>query len=153
MPRVAGNTTQTQISPELRAVLVNSFDELRTFSDEYVSTEHLLLSLLAHGDRVKDLLQEAGLTREKTLGALRELRGNQRVTSTSPEATVAALTKYALDLTELAESGKLDPVIGRDEEIRQVMQPLTRPKRNNSVIICDAGGGKTAIVRGVWPPA
>ena len=149
MPRVSGNTTQTQISPELRAVLVNSFDELRTFSDEYVSTEHLLLSLLTHGDRVKDLLQEAGLTREKTLGALRELRGNQRVTSPSPEATVAALTKYALDLTELAESGKLDPVIGRDEEIRRVMQILNRRTKNNPVLLGEPGVGKTAIVEGL----
>ena len=149
MPRVSGNATQTQISPELRTVLVNSFDELRTFNDEYVSTEHLLLSLLAHGHGARDLLQKAGLTREKALGALREVRGNQRVTSTSPEATVAALTKYALDLTELAESGKLDPVIGRDEEIRRVMQILNRRTKNNPVLLGEPGVGKTAIVEGL----
>ena len=149
MPRVSGNATQTQISPELRTVLVNSFDELRTFNDEYVSTEHLLLSLLAHGHGARDLLQKAGLTREKALGALRDVRGNQRVTSTSPEATVAALTKYALDLTELAESGKLDPVIGRDEEIRRVMQILNRRTKNNPVLLGEPGVGKTAIVEGL----
>lgn len=149
MPRVSGNATQTQISPELRTVLVNSFDELRTFNDEYVSTEHLLLSLLAHGHGARDLLQKAGLTREKALGALRDVRGNQRVTSTSPEATVAVLTKYALDLTELAESGKLDPVIGRDEEIRRVMQILNRRTKNNPVLLGEPGVGKTAIVEGL----
>ena len=148
-PRVSGTTAQIQISPELRTVLVTSFDELRTFGDEYVSTEHLLLSLISHGGRTTDLLHEAGLTREAALDALRELRGNQQVTSTSPEGTVDVLAKYARDLTEMAESGKLDPVIGRDEEIRRVMQILNRRTKNNPVLLGEPGVGKTAIVEGL----
>ena len=134
IPRVSGDAASPQLAPAAREVLVRSHDELATFGDEYVSTEHLLLALLEHGDAASRLLRDAGVSRESLLSALREVRGAQRVTSQSPEASFDALARYAVDLTDLAERGKLDPVIGRDEEIRRVIQILSRRTKNNPVL-------------------
>lgn len=150
MPRVSGSNMQIAISPRLRTVLVRAHDELGQFGDEYVSTEHLLLSLVNHaGGAAQRILQQARITRDALLTALREVRGTQRVTSQNPEGTYAALDQYGRDLTELARRGKLDPVIGRDEEIRRVIQILSRRTKNNPVLIGEPGVGKTAIVEGL----
>jgi ATP-dependent Clp protease ATP-binding subunit ClpB len=150
LPRVSGGGVQLAISPRLRTVLTRAHDELAQFGDEYVSTEHLLLAILAHaGGAAQRLLEGAGLTRDALLRALREVRGAQRVTSPTPEGTYAALSQYGRDLTELARRGKLDPVIGRDEEIRRVIQILSRRTKNNPVLIGEPGVGKTAIVEGL----
>jgi ATP-dependent Clp protease ATP-binding subunit ClpB len=127
---------QPQVSAGFRKVLDKAFEEARTLEDDYVSTEHLLLAL--------DLLE-----RSKLLAALKDVRGGQRVTSQDPEGGYQALEKFGRDLTELAENGKLDPVIGRDEEIRRVIQVLSRRTKNNPVLIGDPGVGKTAIVEGL----
>jgi ATP-dependent Clp protease ATP-binding subunit ClpB len=129
---------------------VRAHDELDTFGDEYVSTEHLLLSTLAHaGGAAQRVLKDAGITRDSLLAALREVRGTQRVVSQTPEGTYAALEQYGRDLTDLARKGKLDPVIGRDDEIRRVIQILSRRTKNNPVLIGEPGVGKTAIVEGL----
>jgi ATP-dependent Clp protease ATP-binding subunit ClpB len=150
LPRVSGSGVQLAISPRLRTVLLRAHDELSQFGDQYVSTEHLLLAILAHaGGAAQRILQQAGITRDNLLAALREVRGTQRVTSANPEGTYAALEQYGRDLTELARRGKLDPVIGRDEEIRRVIQILSRRTKNNPVLIGEPGVGKTAIVEGL----
>ncbi|GIV96515.1 MAG: chaperone protein ClpB [Herpetosiphonaceae bacterium] len=150
LPRVSGTGVQVSLSPRLRTVLVRAHDELQTFGDEFVSTEHLLLAMIEHaGGPAQRLLQGAGVTRDRLLQALREVRGTQRVTSPNPESTYAALQQYGRDLTELAQRGKLDPVIGRDEEIRRVIQILSRRTKNNPVLIGEPGVGKTAIVEGL----
>jgi len=150
LPRVSGSAAQISVSSRLRTVLVRAHDELAAFGDEYVSTEHLLLALLDHaGGAAQRILQQAGLDRDRLLQALREVRGTQRVTSANPESTYAALEQYGRDLTELARRGKLDPVIGRDEEIRRVIQVLSRRTKNNPVLIGEPGVGKTAIVEGL----
>ena len=149
LPRVRGDAASPQLAPAAREVLVRSHDELTSFGDEYVSTEHLLLALLQHGDDASRLLRDAGVTSESLLAALREVRGAQRVTSQSPEALFDALGKYAVDLTDLADRGKLDPVIGRDEEIRRVIQILSRRTKNNPVLLGEPGVGKTAIAEGL----
>ena len=150
LPRVSGTGMQINISPRLRTVLVRAHDELQTFGDEYVSTEHLLLTIVEHaGGAAQRLLHQAGVTRDALLLALREVRGTQRVTSANPEGTYAALEQYGRDVTELARRGKLDPVIGRDEEIRRVIQILSRRTKNNPVLIGEPGVGKTAIVEGL----
>ncbi|MCD6552671.1 MAG: ATP-dependent chaperone ClpB [Anaerolineae bacterium] len=150
LPKVTGATAQVGISPRLRQVLVRAHDEIQQFRDEYVSTEHLLLALLDYaGGAVERILRQAGVTRDALLRALVEIRGSQRVTSQHPESTYAALEKYGRDLTQLARQGKLDPVIGRDEEIRRVIQILSRRTKNNPVLIGDPGVGKTAIVEGL----
>jgi len=149
LPRVSG-ATERGISARLRNVLVRAHDELQTFGDEYVSTEHLLLAIEEHaGGAAQRILQNAGVGRDALLLALREVRGTQRVTSANPEGTYAALEQYGRDLTELARRGKLDPVIGRDEEIRRVIQILSRRTKNNPVLIGEPGVGKTAIVEGL----
>src|SRR5262245_51468822 len=142
LPRVSGSGVQLAISPRLRTVLVRAHDELSQFGDQYVSTEHLLLAILAHaGGAAQRILQQAGITRDNLLAALREVRGTQRVTSANPEGTYAALEQYGRDLTDLARRGKLDPVIGRDEEIRRVIQILSRRTKNNPVLIGEPGVG------------
>ncbi|MBO9314973.1 MAG: ATP-dependent chaperone ClpB [Chloroflexus sp.] len=149
-PRISGGGVQVQLGSRLRTVLVKAHDELAQFGDEYVSTEHLLLAILDHaGGGAERVLKQAGLTRDKLLMALREVRGAQRVTSPNPESTYAALEQYGRDLTELAARNKLDPVIGRDEEIRRVIQILSRRTKNNPVLIGEPGVGKTAIVEGL----
>jgi len=150
LSRVSGSAAQTGISPRLRMVLVRAHDELSAFGDEYVSTEHLLLALVDHaGGAAQRILQQAGVTRDALLQALREVRGSQRVTGANPESTYAALEQYGRDLTELARRGALDPVIGRDEEIRRVIQVLSRRTKNNPVLIGEPGVGKTALVEGL----
>jgi len=150
LPRVAGAAAQPGLSQALNKVLEQAFREAANFKDEYVSTEHLLLGV-AHlkGDAARDALVALGATHDAILQALTAVRGSQRVTDQNPEGKFQALEKYAKDLTELARRGKLDPVIGRDEEIRRVIQVLSRRTKNNPVLIGEPGVGKTAIVEGL----
>jgi ATP-dependent Clp protease ATP-binding subunit ClpB len=150
LPRVAGSASQPGLSQALNKALEQAFREATNFKDEYVSTEHLLLGA-AHlkGDAARDALLALGATHEAILKALTAVRGSQRVTDQNPEGKFQALEKYAKDLTELARRGKLDPVIGRDEEIRRVIQVLSRRTKNNPVLIGEPGVGKTAIVEGL----
>jgi len=149
LPKVQG-FGQHNMSRALNDVLEASFDEAEKFKDEYVSTEHLFLAIAgATNDPAGRLLKKHGASHEAILQALAGVRGRQRVTSQNPEATYAALEKYARDLTDLARRSKLDPVIGRDEEIRRVMQILARRTKNNPVLIGEPGVGKTAIVEGL----
>ncbi|SHN84472.1 ATP-dependent chaperone ClpB [Desulfitobacterium chlororespirans] len=150
LPRMMGANVQLTVSPRLRTVLVSAHDEMETFKDDYVSTEHLLLATLSQGGGAAEkILKQEGLNREKLLQALREVRGTQRVTSQTPEGTFRALEQYGRNLVEQARRGKLDPVIGRDEEIRRVIQILSRKTKNNPVLIGEPGVGKTAIVEGL----
>jgi ATP-dependent Clp protease ATP-binding subunit ClpB len=150
LPRVSGSAVQVSISNRLRTVLVKAHDELAQFGDEYVSTEHLLLAILGHaGGATQRLMQQHAISRDTLMQTLREVRGTQRVTSPNPESTYAALNQYGRDLTDQARRGKLDPVIGRDEEIRRVIQILSRRTKNNPVLIGEPGVGKTAIVEGL----
>jgi ATP-dependent Clp protease ATP-binding subunit ClpB len=150
LPRVAGSAAQPSVSQSLGKVVDQAFREAQNFKDEYVSTEHLLLGA-AHlkGDAVRDVLTSMGATHEAILQALTAVRGSQRVVDQNPEGKFQALEKYAKDLTDLARRGKLDPVIGRDEEIRRVVQVLSRRTKNNPVLIGEPGVGKTAIVEGL----
>ncbi|MHB1651943.1 MAG: ATP-dependent chaperone ClpB [Desulfitobacteriaceae bacterium] len=150
LPRMSGAAVQNNISSRLRGVLVGAHDEMGPFGDEYVSTEHLLLAILEKaGGIAEKVLKESGLTREKLLLVLREIRGSQRVTGQNPEGTYNALEQYGRNLVEQARRGRLDPVIGRDEEIRRVIQILSRRTKNNPVLIGEPGVGKTAIVEGL----
>src|SRR5881296_1829223 len=135
-PSTEGAQQQPQVSAAVSRVLDKAFDEARKLEDDYVSTEHLLLALDA-------------IPRDALEAKIKAVRGGQRVTSQDPEGTYQALEKFGRDLTELAEQGKLDPVIGRDEEIRRVIQVLSRRTKNNPVLIGDPGVGKTAIVEGL----
>jgi ATP-dependent Clp protease ATP-binding subunit ClpB len=150
LPRVAGAASQPGLSQAMNKALEQAFREAANFKDEYVSTEHLLLGA-AHlkGDAARDALLALGATHEAILQALTAVRGSQRVTDQNPEGKFQALEKYAKNLTELAQRGKLDPVIGRDEEIRRVIQVLSRRTKNNPVLIGEPGVGKTAIVEGL----
>ncbi|HXA82115.1 MAG TPA: ATP-dependent chaperone ClpB [Methylomirabilota bacterium] len=149
LPKVQG-FGQHHMSRALNDVLERSFDEAQKFKDEYVSTEHLFLAIAAaESDPAGRLLKKQGASHEAILQALAGVRGSQRVTSQNPETTYASLEKYARDLTDLARRSKLDPVIGRDEEIRRVMQILARRTKNNPVLIGEPGVGKTAIVEGL----
>jgi ATP-dependent Clp protease ATP-binding subunit ClpB len=150
LPRVSGSASQPNLSQALNKVVDQAFREAANFKDEYVSTEHLLLGV-AHqkGDPARDALVSLGATHEAILKALTAVRGSQRVTDQTPEGKFQALEKYAKDLTDLARRGKLDPVIGRDEEIRRVIQVLSRRTKNNPVLIGEPGVGKTAIVEGL----
>jgi ATP-dependent Clp protease ATP-binding subunit ClpB len=150
LPKVSGGATQPGLSQALQKVLDQGFKEAENFKDEYCSTEHLLLALTkAKNDPVQLALQSFGATHDAILKALSAVRGSQRVTDPNPEGKFQALEKYAKDLTELARRGKLDPVIGRDEEIRRVVQVLSRRTKNNPVLIGEPGVGKTAIVEGL----
>jgi ATP-dependent Clp protease ATP-binding subunit ClpB len=150
LPRVSGSATQPGIGQALNKVLEQAFREASNFKDEYVSTEHLLLGAASiKGDAAREALAAVGATHDAILKALTAVRGSQRVTDQNPEGKFQALEKYAQDLTELARRGKLDPVIGRDEEIRRVMQVLSRRTKNNPVLIGEPGVGKTAIVEGL----
>jgi ATP-dependent Clp protease ATP-binding subunit ClpB len=149
MPRVYGAGEPT-ISPRLRNLLEQAWQEAKLFQDEYLSVEHLLLAMFSvGGDAVQRALRAAGLTRANVLQALTAIRGSQRVVDDHPEQKYQALEKYGRNLTELAAQGKLDPVIGRDEEIRRVIQVLSRRTKNNPVLIGEPGVGKTAIVEGL----
>ncbi len=145
-----GTAEKIYLSPGLARVLEQAKEEAQSFGDEYISVEHFLLALLesGSGEGVR-LLQQGGLNRQDLLQALQAIRGHQKITSEDPESTYEALTKYGRDLTEMAASGKLDPVIGRDEEIRRVIQVLSRRTKNNPVLIGEPGVGKTAIAEGL----
>ena len=153
MPRVSGGGAQAgqvYISPRVNEVFNNAEAEAQRMKDEFVSVEHLLLALAGVKDgAVADVFRAAGLAKDKLLEAAAAVRGGQRVTSQAPEGTYEALEKYGRDLTALAQQGKLDPVIGRDEEIRRVIQILSRRTKNNPVLIGPPGVGKTAIVEGL----
>jgi ATP-dependent Clp protease ATP-binding subunit ClpB len=150
LPKVQGAAAQPGLGSALQKVLEASFKEADNFKDDYVSTEHLLLALAgSKGDPVQTALAAFGADRKAILSALQVVRGSQRVTDQNPEGKFQALAKYAKDLTELARRGKLDPVIGRDEEIRRVVQVLSRRTKNNPVLIGEPGVGKTAIVEGL----
>jgi ATP-dependent Clp protease ATP-binding subunit ClpB len=153
IPKVtgAGAHGQTGITQRLNQLLVRAQDEAKKLKDEYVSVEHLMLAMFdeKRDTDVAKILKDLGLTRDAFLGAMQEVRGNQRVTSQNPEATYEALQKYGRDLTALARQNKLDPVIGRDTEIRRTIQVLSRRTKNNPVLIGEPGVGKTAIVEGL----
>ena len=149
LPKVSGGG-QLYISNDLNKVLINAEDEAKAMGDEYVSVEHLFLSLLKQpNSAMKNLFQMYGITRERFLQALSTVRGNQRVVSDNPEATYDTLNKYGYDLVERARDQKLDPVIGRDSEIRNVVRILSRKTKNNPVLIGEPGVGKTAVVEGL----
>lgn len=146
-PKVSGSNVY--LSNSATAVLQKAQNFLKEFNDEFVSIEHILLGLLVAGDKVSTLLKDQGVTEKDLKTAIKELRGNSRVTDQNAEATYNALNKYARNLNEFAESGKLDPVIGRDEEIRRVMQILSRRTKNNPILVGEPGVGKTAIAEGI----
>ncbi len=150
LTKVQGSSAQVYVSGGLNKVLLDAEDEAKSLGDEYVSVEHLFLSLLKHADsQMKKLFSTYGITREKFLQALQSVRGNQRVTSDNPEATYDTLAKYGEELVEKAREQKLDPVIGRDAEIRNVIRILSRKSKNNPVLIGEPGVGKTAVVEGL----
>ena len=150
LPKVYGEGTQFYLSPELKKVLDQARKEATNLKDEYISTEHLLVALATNtASLAGEILQEFGVTKENILKALTTIRGTQRVTDQNPEDKYQALQRFTRDLTELASQGKLDPVIGRDNEIRRVIQILSRRTKNNPVLIGEPGVGKTAIVEGL----
>jgi ATP-dependent Clp protease ATP-binding subunit ClpB len=151
LPKLTPSSTEssTQPSSELTAVLVKAEQESRELSDQYISTEHLLLALSSEDGRARAALRSVGASHERLLSALADVRGPHHVTDQSPEDKYQALERYGRDLTAVAEQGKLDPVIGRDEEIRRVIQVLSRRTKNNPVLIGEPGVGKTAIVEGL----
>jgi ATP-dependent Clp protease ATP-binding subunit ClpB len=150
LPRAHGGA-QVGLSARLRQIFTTAEQEAERLKDDYVSTEHLFIAIAAEGGRsaASRLLQQRGITRDTILQAMQSVRGSQRVTSQNPESTYQALERYGRDLTELARKGKLDPVIGRDEEIRRVIQVLSRRTKNNPVLIGEPGVGKTAVVEGL----
>ena len=148
LPKVSGG--QVYFSNDANKVLVNAEDEAKAMGDEYVSVEHLFLAMLKQPNKaVKELFRLYGITKESFLQALSTVRGNQRVVSDNPEATYDTLNKYGYDLVERARDQKLDPVIGRDGEIRNVVMILSRKTKNNPVLIGEPGVGKTAVVEGL----
>jgi len=150
-PKVLGPTPMGQIyiTQELKDVFERAFKEAEHLKDDYVSVEHLLLGILKRKNRIEAILKRHGITEDRVLSAMRQIRGTQRVTDPAPEDKYQALKRYARDLTELASRGKLDPVIGRDEEIRRLIQVLSRRTKNNPVLIGEPGVGKTAVVEGL----
>ncbi len=150
LPKVSGGAAQASLSAAANQLLERAFKEADNFKDEYVSTEHILLAIThAKNDAAQQILARQGATYDAILKALTAVRGSQRITDQNPEAKYQALERYARDLTEQARRGKLDPVIGRDEEIRRVVQVLSRRTKNNPVLIGEPGVGKTAIVEGL----
>jgi ATP-dependent Clp protease ATP-binding subunit ClpB len=150
-PKVSGATPMGQIylSPELKAVLERAMSEAEHLKDEYVSVEHLFTAVLDKGGPASDVLRRHGVKPDEALSAIKEIRGAQRVTDPTPEDKYQAIERYARDLTELARKGKLDPVIGRDDEIRRIIQVLARRTKNNPVLMGDPGVGKTALAEGL----
>ncbi|WP_461247749.1 ATP-dependent chaperone ClpB, partial [Treponema sp. R6D11] len=148
-PKVYGEAAQVYFSPALTKVLAKAEGEASALKDEYVSSEHILIAIAASESKTAALLKKAGISKDAILGALKQVRGNARVTDQNPEEKYQALDRYCRDLTALARQEKLDPVIGRDEEIRRCMQVLSRRTKNNPVLIGEPGVGKTAIVEGL----
>ncbi len=149
LPKAYGGNTSQNLSMEASNILMDAEKESHKFKDEYVSTEHFLLAILESKSQIKDDFIKLGLTRKNIMEALKDIRGSQRITSNDPESRYKSLEKYCRDITKLARNGKLDPVIGRDEEIRRIMQVLSRRTKNNPVLIGEPGVGKTAIVEGL----
>ncbi len=149
LPRISGGAGDIGITQRLNRLLGQAEDEAKKMKDDYVSVEHFLLAMLDDGGTAGKVLKEFGVNRARLAAALQQVRGHQRVTSPNPEATYESLEKYGRDLTQYAAQGKLDPVIGRDEEIRRVIQVLSRRTKNNPVLIGEPGVGKTAIVEGL----
>jgi ATP-dependent Clp protease ATP-binding subunit ClpB len=149
LPKVYAQGGDVRMGPALAAALEGAFREAEALTDEYVSTEHLLLALLEGNTGAARILRENGVERDAVLKALAEVRGRQRVTDPNPEEKYQVLERYGRDLTDLARRGKLDPVIGRDDEVRRVIQVLSRRTKNNPVLIGEPGVGKTAIVEGL----
>ncbi len=149
LPKTYGTISQESISNELGNLLYEAEKESQNFKDEYISTEHFLLAVLKSKTATKDMLVSLGVSKDNVLKALMEIRGNQTINSNDPESRYKSLEKYCRDVTKLARSGKLDPVIGRDKEIRRLMQVLSRRTKNNPVLIGEPGVGKTAIVEGL----
>ncbi|OPY12928.1 MAG: Chaperone protein ClpB [Syntrophus sp. PtaB.Bin138] len=150
LPQTTGSGVQIYLSSSLHHALDTALREAEAMNDEFVSTEHLLLGLIEEkGSNVASMLADSGISRDAALSALKDLRGDERVTDQNPEEKYQALAKYSKDLTESARKGKLDPVIGRDDEIRRVIQVLSRRTKNNPVLIGEPGVGKTAIVEGL----
>mgnify|MGYP003290474010 FL=1 len=154
LPRVSGpgmTPDKFYISQELSQILVKAEEEMKLMKDEYLSVEHIVMAILSSGTNTKigKIFADIGLTKERFLAALTAVRGNQRITSANPEQTYEALEKYGRDLVQAAKAGKLDPVIGRDNEIRRVMRILSRKTKNNPVLIGEPGVGKTAIAEGL----
>lgn len=147
--KVSGGDDQVYVAGRLNRLLASAEDEAKKLKDDFVSVEHLLIAMMNDTGTTGKLLKDAGLTRDALLKALKDVRGAQRVTTQNPEGTYQSLQKYGRDLTELAAKGKVDPVIGRDEEIRRVIQVLSRRTKNNPVLIGEPGVGKTAIVEGL----
>jgi ATP-dependent Clp protease ATP-binding subunit ClpB len=149
-PKVSGGDPNVYISAQLKKVFDKAFAEAEAMKDQYVSIEHILLAVLSEGkSEVTLVLARFGISRDSILKVLMDIRGNQRVTDQNPEEKYQALDKFSRDLTQLARLGKLDPVIGRDDEIRRVIQVLSRRRKNNPVLIGEPGVGKTAIVEGL----
>ncbi|MDD5489654.1 MAG: Clp protease N-terminal domain-containing protein, partial [Candidatus Moranbacteria bacterium] len=148
IPKVTG-TPQFYLSSEMASVLQEAFNEAQAMGDEFISTEHIFLSLFKVASRAKKILEEQGITKEKVLKIMQEVRGSEKVDSPMPEGKYQVLEKYTVNLTHEAAQKKLDPVIGREEEIRRIMQVLTRRTKNNPVLIGEAGTGKTAIAEGL----
>ncbi|HHU35961.1 MAG TPA: ATP-dependent chaperone ClpB [Treponema sp.] len=148
-PRVKGDSAQLYFSPIAGKMMARAEQEATNLKDDFVSTEHLFLAMCQGTDTVGELLRSKGITKNDVLAVLKDIRGGQRVTNEDPEATFQSLEKYCRDLTALARQEKIDPVIGRDEEIRRVMQVLSRRTKNNPVLIGEPGVGKTAIVEGL----
>ncbi|MCH7479339.1 MAG: type VI secretion system ATPase TssH, partial [SAR324 cluster bacterium] len=150
-PQVSGGGRKLSASVAFNEALLRAEAEAHTFGDEYLSTEHLLLGLLAEGKGgpAGQVLAESGVEQAPVMEALKAVRGNRRVTSPTPETGYEALEKYGRDLTRMATDGKLDPVVGRDEEIRRIITVLSRRTKNNPVLIGEPGVGKTAIVEGL----
>ena len=149
LPKVYGGSAEAYVSPRLKAVMDSAMKEAREMKDEFVSAEHLLLAIVSEGGEASKALSAQGVTRETVLKAVMAVRGSQRVTDQMPEEKYQSVAKFTRDLVELARANKLDPVIGRDEEIRRVIQVLSRRTKNNPVLIGEAGVGKTAIVEGL----
>ena len=149
LPRVTGGSDHPGIGPRLSRLLGQAEDEAKKLKDDYISVEHIVLAMLDDAGPTGRTLKEFGLNRSRLSKAVMEVRGHQRVTTQNPEATYESLEKYGRDLTQLAKQNKLDPVIGRDEEIRRVIQVLSRRTKNNPVLIGEPGVGKTAIVEGL----
>ncbi|HEX9093982.1 MAG TPA: Clp protease N-terminal domain-containing protein, partial [Coriobacteriia bacterium] len=149
MPKVSGGAGAQGVSPRLNTMFNEAYKQAEKLKDAYVSTEHLLLAAAGDDGDVGRLLKGAGVTQERVATALADLRGGQRVTDQNPEAQLQSLERFSRNLTEAARDGKLDPVIGRDEEIRRVIQVLSRRTKNNPVLIGEPGTGKTAIVEGL----
>ena len=148
-PKVQGAGYEVRLGNELRATLEDAEREMSKLKDEFTSAEHYLLALAGEKNAAAKALKDFGATRDKLMQALQQVRGSQRVTDQNPEGKYQTLEKYGRDLTETARRGKIDPVIGRDNEIRRVMQVLSRRTKNNPVLIGDPGVGKTAIVEGL----